>query len=87
MRGCWHYGSRWAECGCGHGCGHGYGPPRRDPADPWHGYGPRRSSRLRERDDLEEYLAELEDEVRAVRADLDDLRRGPRGPVSGSERA
>ena len=77
MRDCWHYGSRWAKCGCGHGCGHGYPPPRRDPADPWHGCGPRHSSRLLETDDLEGYLAGLEDKVRAVRADLDDLRRDP----------
>ena len=56
------------------GYGPGYGPPGYGP--PGSGYGPGRRGRRRARaEDLEEYLAELEDEIAAVRVELQELRR------------
>jgi hypothetical protein len=60
----WHH---WGP-GCGYGPGYGYGP----------GFGPgvargprRRRARV---EDLEDYLGDLEDEVAAVRAELEELK-------------
>lgn len=76
------------SCCCGHGpwhhwhgpwhhWGYGYGPPPGPGYVPGHGPGywpgARRRTRARE-DDLAEYLQDLEDEVREVRAELERAR-------------
>ncbi len=71
MSGCgghgpWHHGG----CGCGAQAGWGgYGS-----AGPGYGRSLRRTWRPAE-SDLEDYIRDLEDEVRAVRSDLEQMRR------------
>jgi hypothetical protein len=81
----WHHGGP----GCGHGYWYGHGPGN------WHGYGPGYgygyaagygpgfawgSRRWRPRaEDLEGYVRDLEEELAAVRAELEHLR-GPASP-------
>lgn len=88
--GCWCGHGPWHHWGPGHGCGygqgHGYGPGYGYGPGPGYGYGPgygpgvvREPRRRRARvDDLEDYLRDLEDEVAAVRTELEDLK-GRRG--------
>lgn len=68
----WHH---WGP-GQGYGYGPGYGPGGYGPGfGPGIGRGPRR--RRARAEDLEEYLGDLEDEVAAVRAELEEMKGRP----------
>jgi hypothetical protein len=84
MHGCGHGFAYGPEHCCGHGhgfaygpeqcCGHGHGhgPGQAYGHGPGFARGPRR--RRARAEDLEEYLGDLEAEIAAVRAELDEIR-------------
>ena len=68
---------RWLRVPSGYGPP-GYGPPGYGPPGFGTGYGPPMYGRRRQRarvEDLEEYLSDLEEEIAAVRTELEELRR------------